>query len=54
MKKGKGRGGRSAKRLRTQLKIQNLPMVDVLLKINRDAVDANRARVTWYAIHSCQ
>ena len=29
------RGGRSATRLHTKLKLQNFPMLDVLLKINR-------------------
>ena len=46
MKKGRG-GGRSVKRPRTSLKIQKVPMLDVLLKIKMDAVAA-----TWCHGHT--
>ena len=41
MKKERG-GGRSVTRLCTKLKIQNFPMLDVLLKLKSDAFTA-----TW-------
>ena len=53
-KEEEGEGGRSSKRLRTYLKIRNFPLLDMVLTINMDAVDANHVRAAWYVIHAHQ